>query len=883
MIDAPQEILVQAESAEPFEDRIDILFREMELAVKWQRPSVLLVVYSSEYVHADAEAALEDRLFDIRQTVHRLKIKGQNHADLSLLISEMGDPGNLIFFVDGLRWGKGKDGLNIYRALNIQREFFIENRIRIVFWLTEKEAVDLAHYAPDYWAIRHRVIEFVESPRPEQLSSHALETPCQGVGEFTTSLEDLDEKITLRTALLTDLPPGDESTAPRANLLLTLGVLYWRKGDFEKATEFLGAALDLVPKLQDDWFEALCLNAMALVDTDLERIDEAIRAYQRAAALAPEQIAPWNNLGKLQSRLGRHLEALESFQKAVERNPADAIGWNGLGDTCFQLGRPEEASAAYRKAIEITPAFASPWNGLGNVHAGAGELDQAAAAYRKAIEIDRRAAGAWIGLGSVFKAQGETEKAIAVFQMATRIQPRASQAWTELGHLYFETGTCDQAILAYRRVIELDHSSARSYSSLAALYVQQEQHAEALFLYQKALELVSDPGEQALLWNQVGDAYRRMNDYDNAIAAYRRADELDPETAESREQLPPAEADDELVPLPVEQDPGTPETVRQPGPVEQVLLAAGLEEQPEPAEEMNLAAGLEEQPEPAEETILAAGLEEQPEPTEEMNLAAELEEQPEPAGETVPAAGMVQPPLVRAEEQASPAAEVPLADEDEFAHWLESLGSAPFPPAGQNEAAVEVEANPPGTEAGPGSGQPDVPALETAQDETEAAPQPETVAETGLHQDDQVTKSHPGEDTRPVRPIQGEIDPRNANAWNELGNIYFNAGAEDEAINAFHKAIELDGDSGWPYSNLATIYAHKGRYAEAIPLYRKAIELLEEAKDKALLWNHLGDAYRRLNDPDKAAAAYSKATELDPSNANLLARARFSLLGNCRA
>lgn len=849
MIDAQQEILVQAESAEPFEDRIDILFREMELAVKWQRPSVLLVVYSSEYVHADAEAALEDRLFDLRQTVHRLKIKGQDHADLSLLISEMGDPGNIIFFVDGLRWGKGKDGLNIYRALNIQREFFIENRIRIVFWLTEKEAVDLAHYAPDYWAIRHRVIEFVESPRPEQLSSHALEAPCQGVGEFTASLEDLDEKITLRTALLTDLPSGDESTAPRANLLLTLGVLYWRKGDFEKATEFLGAALELVSKLQDDWFEALCLNAMALVDTDLERIDEAICAYQRAAALAPEQIAPWNNLGKLQSRLGRHLEALESFQKAVERNPADAIGWNGLGDACFQLDRLEDAAASYRKAIELTPAFASPWNGLGNVHASAGELDQAAAAYRKAIEIDRRAAGAWIGLGRVFKMQEEREKAIAVFQMATRIQPRASQAWNELGHLYFETGACDQAILAYRRVIELDHSSARSFSSLAAVYVQQEQHAEALFLYQKALELVHEPGEQALLWNQVGDAYRRMNDYDNAIAAYRRADELDPETAESREQLPPVEADDELVPLPVEQNPGTPETVRKPGPVEEVLIAAGLEEQPEPAGE----------------TV----------------PAARLEEHPEPAGETILAAGLVQPPLALAPEEAP--AEVPLADEDEFARWLESLGGAPVPPVGQDEAAVEVEANPPGTEADPGSGRPDVPALETGQDEAEPAPQPETVAETSLQQENPVTKSHPGEDTRPVRPIQGEIDPRNANAWNELGNIYFNAGAEDEAINAFHKAIELEGNSGWPYSNLATIYSHKGRYAEAIPLYRKAIELLDEAKDKALLWNHLGDAYRRLNDPDKAAAAYSKATELDPSNANLLARARFSLLGNCRA
>jgi superkiller protein 3 len=116
-----------------------------------------------------------------------------------------------------------------------------------------------------------------------------------------------------------------------------------------------------------------------------------------------------------------------------------------------------------------------------------------------------------------------------------------------------------------------------------------------------------------------------------------------------------------------------------------------------------------------------------------------------------------------------------------------------------------------------------------------------------------------------------------------LGNIYYNAEAYDEAIHAFKKAIELDQSYGWSYNNLASIYVHKGRYAEAIPLYQKGLQLLDETKDKALLWNRLGDAYRRLDECDKAAAAYQKAIELDPDNVSLLTRARFSLLGNCRA
>ena len=50
MIDTFLSVSIENSCPEPFEDRVDILFCELELATKWQRPSVLLAVYSSEYV-----------------------------------------------------------------------------------------------------------------------------------------------------------------------------------------------------------------------------------------------------------------------------------------------------------------------------------------------------------------------------------------------------------------------------------------------------------------------------------------------------------------------------------------------------------------------------------------------------------------------------------------------------------------------------------------------------------------------------------------------------------------------------------------------------------------------------------------------------------------
>jgi tetratricopeptide (TPR) repeat protein len=135
----------------------------------------------------------------------------------------------------------------------------------------------------------------------------------------------------------------------------------------------------------------------------------------------------------------------------------------------------------------------------------------------------------------------------------------------------------------------------------------------------------------------------------------------------------------------------------------------------------------------------------------------------------------------------------------------------------------------------------------------------------------------------PASQTSAAIEEENAHLWNELGSIYVNTGAYDEAINAFKKAIELDLSYGWSYNNLAALYSRQGRYQDAIPLYQKGLQFLVEPRDKALLWNRLGDAYRRLNEQDHAAAAYRKAMELDPDNVSILTRARFSLLGNCRA
>ncbi len=959
-------VSVENNHLEPFEDRIDILFREIELATKWQRPSVLWAIYNSEFVRSDADNALENRLHNLGQRTHHIKIENQAGADISVQISKLVNLENVVIFVEGLRWGAGRTDSNVYHALNNRLEFFVDHHVRVVFWLTEKEAIDLAHFSPDYWSARHRVIEFVDSPKPDQISPHILESVWQGTGEFTDPKEDLDAKIALRTALLTDLPTGNESTAVRANLLLTLGMLHFRRGDYERSTLFLNTALDDAAILEDDYFEALCFNAIALVQTDQGRVEEAIQAYLNAISLAPDQISPWNNLGHLYRKLGRHAEAHAAFQKAIEHNGSDAVGWNGLGDLYHETGQIDEAIHAYLKAIEFSPDYAHPWCGIGDSHLAEGRLDEALSAHRKAIEIDHRIIKSWLGLGEIYRMQGDNKDASMAYRTALELDPGNALGWEALGNLCFEAGEYDEAMRSYQKSIELTQSCCQTYSNLASINILKGLHKEAIPLLVKALELSEDDEGSTRLWNHLGDAYRQVDEYDNAMDAYRHADTLKSEAASSQAGLSTHELDPQPTPPEdfsdqtgsrLELDLITAEPLESeesnPNKEEPLETEASSPTKEEPLETEASSPAREEPLEPEasnptkEELIQPEASnpkkEESLEP-EASNRSKELPLQPEalgPAREESVEPEAFNPTLADSSEnlsiQVDDAAPSP-RPEAEFLAWLDDLGSVqPVPsPSEVTGSALPGSIEGDAMEAATGSkaeadsqrhdtDKPIPPVEVDACNTCEPSPEYSEIQipsdmpveeQPSISRTDQLVNSTQnmleGADSTPV-PIdqdnetevvapaaaespsqefehenedthqaQVTINEKNAQIWNELGNIYYNTGAFDEALHAFEMAAELDPCYGWSYYNLASIYIHFKRYSDAIPLYEKGLQLLNDQKDQALLWNRMGDAYRRLNKHDQAVTAYRNAIELDPENVSLLTRARFSLLGNLR-
>jgi len=885
---------------EPFEDRIEILAGELELSIKWRRPCVLLVVYSSEYVRADVQTALSNYLVDLGQKTASLKIRNQASNHMLEFLREFKEPASTVFFIEGLRWGHGKD-INAYTALNLQREFLVEKQVRVILWLTLNEVMDLARHAPDFWTQRQRVIEFSESPKADQVLQGALDSAWQGLGEYAGQFDDTDEKISLRESLLTDLPMEAEASSTRANLLLTLGILNWRKGDYEKADELLGEALKIATLIQDTWFEAECFNAIALVKSSMDRIDDAINAYKQAIQLAPDQIFAWNNLGNLCAKIDRNDEAIVVFLKAIECNPKDPIGWNGLGNVYYKIGYVDDAIAAYRKSIQFMPTFAHPWSGLGDVYASVGRIDEAMKAYHQAIELNKQYVAPWLRLGTLFNKQGRYREAVKAYQKALSLDPKNAAIWNELGAIHLNSKAYTEATDAFTKAIEFDRGHASACSNLALTYVQQGKYPEALPLYLKSADLLTDEKGKAAAYNRLGDVYRLLNEYDNAIAAYQSADLLDLGSPASKgrktnpELITPPARQEHNPDLITEADPRTEPSVESPEKIlEQVVRENANHDLPVMAEhELTDAPYWIFNPtsnshveisstaiEGSQESIGAA-----------MSKPASL---PTPPAET--AAADDHPDLEKLKDDS----QNPLV-------WNEK-GNAHFKRQAFDDA---ISAYNRAIQLDPAFGWPysnlaltyliqgqyaEAILLYQKSIELLKANKDRAVSWNGLGNVYRYLNDYPNA----VAAYQkaAELDPETAGMrdgadsfqisqdaestemWNDLGELFFKTGAYDEAVQAFNKAIELEPDSGAAYNNLAYVLVSRAHYARAIPLYQKSLELFRASEDKALVWNRLGNVYRKLNDYDNAMKAYQQAVKLSDGGSSLLDRTRFSLLSN---
>lgn len=179
---------------------------------------------------------------------------------------------------------------------------------------------------------------------------------------------------------------------------------------------FNAKAIANAPRSDRAWLN----YGVALADQGLS--EQALAAFDKAAALAPKKINAYINRGRLLSeQLNRHVSGIQDLQLALEADPVNRLANRYLGDIYLRAGQPERAVVSYQKIIELESRDYFAHNNLGLAHLQQGRYRQALVNFNNSIAVNARyddayanRAIAWIKLRRPLAALADARRAVVL-------------------------------------------------------------------------------------------------------------------------------------------------------------------------------------------------------------------------------------------------------------------------------------------------------------------------------------------------------------------------------------------------------------------------------------------------------------------------------------
>ncbi len=244
--------------------------------------------------------------------------------------------------------------------------------------------------------------------------------------------------------------------------------------------------------------------------------DEAVRLLRYAIVLQELQVQESTNthlaLGDVLLRAGRLKEAQEEIAYALSQNSYSAVGHTLRGDLYHELDNQEEAIRAYQRAFELDPSQVGVYVALSNeLRQEGGTPNDVMVLLQIALREDENDSTLLLALGDQWQRLGDTGAAIDAYQEALeQLTPYDSNG------RFQPQGT--------------DNSRAFAFSRIAATYEDQGDTQAAINYYHSAIAAAPDQAWPYLL---LGDALRRQDDIDGAVASYQQSLDQDANEVEA--------------------------------------------------------------------------------------------------------------------------------------------------------------------------------------------------------------------------------------------------------------------------------------------------------------------------------------------------------------
>lgn len=284
------------------------------------------------------------------------------------------------------------------------------------------------------------------------------------------------------------------------------------------------------------------LGDLSSGDVQRENLAKAVAQFQAILKIEPKDTNSALWLARLYRFENEHGEAEKVLRGVLKHDPENGPALEQLSQLLIDGGRSQEAVDLLTQAAGNS---ASPeiYDLLGDAYSQEKEYAKAEDAYRKAVEADPDDTGHRRGLAQALMSQDKYEGALEQFKKLAELEPATAENYLRMGQLYRRLGKFDQAESSLVRAKQLAPGSLEVLYNEALLYEDQGRFDDAVKLLNDAIGGIKsnsgsegNPSALAILYEQLGRAYREQQNYPAAIQTFQEMTKLGPE-AQKRAQM----------------------------------------------------------------------------------------------------------------------------------------------------------------------------------------------------------------------------------------------------------------------------------------------------------------------------------------------------------
>jgi len=285
------------------------------------------------------------------------------------------------------------------------------------------------------------------------------------------------------------------------------------------------------------------LGDMNAGEVQQENLTKATEQFQAILKIDPYDTYSSLWLARLYRFQNQHAEAEKVLRRVLAHDSENGPALEQLSQLLIDEGRSQEAIDLLTHAAGDT---ASPdvYDLLGDAYSQAKDYAKAAEAYEKAVAGDPDDPGHRHGLAQALMEQNKYTEALEQFKKLSELEPGTSENYLRASQLYRRLGQFDQAESSLLRAKQLAPGSIEILYNEALLYEDEGRYDDAVKVLADAIAGIKSqaggegsPGALAILYEQLGRAYRERRDYTSAVETFEEMGKLNADSHKRAQML----------------------------------------------------------------------------------------------------------------------------------------------------------------------------------------------------------------------------------------------------------------------------------------------------------------------------------------------------------